>query len=73
MTIVVSLMESLRVRGAGDVVVLGGGTSPTDDLEAGAAADVAGVSAPGASVDGIVELARSAMNKRHGLQGARPA
>jgi methylmalonyl-CoA mutase, C-terminal domain len=55
MTLFPAVIEELRARGAGDIVVFGGGIIPTDDVAALEAAGVAKVFTPGARTQDIVE------------------
>ena len=50
-----AVLEALRARGAGDVVVFGGGIVPDDDAAALKAQGVAAIFKPGASTQAIVE------------------
>lgn len=49
------VIEELAARGAGDVVVFGGGVIPEADRQTLAAAGIAAVFTPGASLDGIAD------------------
>jgi methylmalonyl-CoA mutase C-terminal domain/subunit len=55
MTLFPAVIDALAARGAGDVVVFGGGIVPKDDLPKLAAIGVAKVFTPGASTQEIVE------------------
>ena len=55
MTLFPAVMEALRGRGAGDVVVFGGGIVPKDDLVRLAALGVARVFTPGTTTHEIVD------------------
>jgi methylmalonyl-CoA mutase C-terminal domain/subunit len=55
MTLVPKIVDELRDRGLGDVVVFAGGIIPDDDREALQAAGVKGVFTPGAPLPEIVE------------------
>jgi len=57
--IVPRVMELLREKDMGDVMVVVGGIVPDQDAEALKAQGVAAVFQPGASLDGIVEFIRS--------------
>ena len=59
--IVPRVMELLREKDMGDVMVIVGGIVPDQDAEALKALGVAGVFQPGASLDGIVEFIRSSV------------
>ena len=63
MTLVPRIMELLRANGAEDVLVVVGGTIPTDDADELRKLGVAGVFGPGAPTSEIVEF----------LEGAVPA
>jgi methylmalonyl-CoA mutase, C-terminal domain len=58
MTLVPRIIDGLRENGAGDVLVLVGGTIPTDDAEALKGLGVAEIFTPGAALSGIVEFLR---------------
>jgi methylmalonyl-CoA mutase, C-terminal domain len=55
MTLFPAVMDALRSRGAGDVVVFGGGIVPKDDLPKLAEIGVAKIFTPGASTNEIVD------------------
>jgi methylmalonyl-CoA mutase C-terminal domain/subunit len=59
MTLVPKVVELLRDRGADDVVVVVGGTVPTDDIVALKSQGVAEVFTPGAPTSAIVEFLQS--------------
>ncbi|HUY71055.1 MAG TPA: cobalamin B12-binding domain-containing protein [Gaiellaceae bacterium] len=59
MTLVPRVVSLLRERGAGDVLVLVGGTIPADDIEELRENGVAAVFTPGAATSEIVEFLRS--------------
>jgi methylmalonyl-CoA mutase C-terminal domain/subunit len=61
MTLFPRIIELLRERGAGDVLVFGGGIIPREDVPKLKAAGVAELFTPGASTGSIVEWLRSAM------------
>ena len=65
-TIVPKLMELLKERRMGDVVVVLGGIIPDSDLPAMKALGVAGVFQPGASLESIIQFIRSHVRERHG-------
>jgi methylmalonyl-CoA mutase, C-terminal domain len=62
MTLFARLMELLREQGADDVVVLGGGIIPEDDIGELKALGVAEVFTPGATTRDIVEWIQSHVN-----------
>jgi methylmalonyl-CoA mutase C-terminal domain/subunit len=55
MTLFPAVIDALKQRGAGDVVVFGGGIVPKDDLPKLAQMGVAKIFTPGASTNEIVE------------------
>ena len=59
LTVFAKVMELLKIRGAEDVVVFGGGIIPEDDLTLLAELGVARVFTPGASPTEIVEWVRT--------------
>jgi methylmalonyl-CoA mutase C-terminal domain/subunit len=59
LTLVPRVVEGLRARGAGDVLVVVGGTIPPDDIEPLQQAGVAAVFTPGATTGDIVEFLRA--------------
>jgi methylmalonyl-CoA mutase C-terminal domain/subunit len=59
MTLLPAVLEALRERGAGDIVVFGGGIIPPEDIQALKEAGVREVFTPGASTDAIVEWVRA--------------
>src|SRR5579872_2251478 len=61
MTLVPRVVSLLRERGAGEVLVVVGGTIPADDIEELRAGGVAAVFTPGAATSEIVEFLRSAI------------
>lgn len=50
-----AVMEALRARGAGDMVVFGGGIIPEEDIERLRAAGVQGIFTPGTPLATIIE------------------
>lgn len=56
MTLVPRVMELLGAEGAGDIMVLVGGTIPKDDIDALKKLGVAQVYTPGASVEEMVDF-----------------
>jgi methylmalonyl-CoA mutase C-terminal domain/subunit len=61
MTLVPRVVSLLRERGAGDVLVVVGGTIPADDIEELRENGVAAVFTPGAATSEIVEFLRSTL------------
>jgi methylmalonyl-CoA mutase C-terminal domain/subunit len=61
MTLVPRILDLLRENGADDVLVLVGGTIPTDDAEELKKLGVADVFGPGARTSDIVEFLKSAV------------
>ena len=59
MTLFPAVIDALRARGAGEVVVFGGGIVPKDDLPRLAEIGVAKIFTPGASTNEIVEWVES--------------
>jgi methylmalonyl-CoA mutase C-terminal domain/subunit len=59
MTLVPRIVDLLRERGAGDVLVTVGGTIPAADVEALKAIGVAEVFTPGASTSAAIEFIRA--------------
>jgi methylmalonyl-CoA mutase, C-terminal domain len=55
MTLFPAVIDALKARGAGDVVVFGGGIVPKDDLPKLAQIGVAKIFTPGASTNEIVD------------------
>jgi methylmalonyl-CoA mutase C-terminal domain/subunit len=64
MTLVPRVVGLLRDRGAGDVLVLVGGTIPAEDAEALREAGVAAVFTPGAATGAIVEFLEAGVGGR---------
>jgi methylmalonyl-CoA mutase C-terminal domain/subunit len=58
------IMEALRQRGMGDVVVFAGGIIPEPDVEAVRALGISAVFGPGAGLDEIVGAVRAAVEAR---------
>jgi methylmalonyl-CoA mutase C-terminal domain/subunit len=58
MTLVPRILDGLREHGADDVLVVVGGTIPTEDAEALRAMGVAEVFTPGAPISAIVDFLR---------------
>ena len=63
-TLFPAVIDELRKRGAGDMVVFGGGIIPESDLEPLKKAGVAGVFTPGATLESIVVWVRDNVNSR---------
>jgi methylmalonyl-CoA mutase, C-terminal domain len=59
MTLVPRVVDLLRARGAGDILVLVGGTIPVDDIEELKRLGVAEVFTPGAPTRAIVEFVQA--------------
>ena len=59
MTLFPAVIDALKSRGAGDVVVFGGGIVPKDDLPKLAEIGVAKIFTPGASTNEIVDWVES--------------
>lgn len=59
MTLFPAVMEALKSRGAGDVVVFGGGIVPKDDLPKLEQIGVAKIFTPGASTNEIIDWVES--------------
>jgi methylmalonyl-CoA mutase, C-terminal domain len=59
MTLFPAVIDALKARGAGDIVVFGGGIVPKDDLPKLAAIGVAKIFTPGASTNEIIEWVES--------------
>ena len=64
MTLFPAVIEALAARGAGDVVVFGGGIVPKDDLPKLAAIGVAKIFTPGASTNEIIEWVESELRPK---------
>jgi methylmalonyl-CoA mutase C-terminal domain/subunit len=63
------IMEALRARGMGDVVVFAGGIIPEADLPAVRAMGISAVFGPGAALDEIVAAVRAAVEARRASSG----
>jgi methylmalonyl-CoA mutase C-terminal domain/subunit len=63
-----AVLDALRARGAGDVVVFGGGIVPDDDAAALKAQGVAAIFTPGTSTQTIVEWIERELRPR--VEGA---
>ena len=55
MTLFPAVLDALKARGAGDILVFGGGIVPDEDVVTLAQAGVAAIFKPGASTDEIVK------------------
>ena len=65
MTLFPAVIEALKARGVGDVVVFGGGIVPKDDLPRLAEIGVAKIFTPGAPTHDIVDWVKSSLGERH--------
>src|SRR5215471_4298698 len=63
-TLFPAVIEALRSKGAGDIVVFGGGIIPDDDIPGLKAAGVQGVFTPGTSLAEIVTWVRTNVTPR---------
>ncbi len=63
-TLFPAVLEALRAKGAGDVVVFGGGIIPDDDIPGLKAAGVRGVFTPGTSLAEIIDWVRTNVTPR---------
>ena len=63
-TLFPAVIDELRKRGAGDVVVFGGGIIPEADFERLKAAGVTGVFTPGTSLEEIIQWVRTNVRPR---------
>ena len=59
MTLFPAILDALRARGLGDVVVFGGGIIPEDDIPKLAEIGVRGIFRPGATTEEIVRWVRA--------------
>jgi methylmalonyl-CoA mutase C-terminal domain/subunit len=64
MTLFPAVIEALRARGAGDVLVFGGGIVPDEDLPALGQAGVAQVFKPGTSTEDIIKWVEANVRPR---------
>jgi methylmalonyl-CoA mutase C-terminal domain/subunit len=64
MTLFPRVVEQLRERGAGDVLVFGGGVIPRDDIPKLAEAGIERIFTPGATTGEIVEWLRGRLSSR---------
>jgi methylmalonyl-CoA mutase, C-terminal domain len=65
-TLFPAVMEALRARGGGDIVVFGGGIIPDEDIERLRAAGVKGVFTPGTTLKSIVEWVHQNVTPQQG-------
>jgi methylmalonyl-CoA mutase C-terminal domain/subunit len=63
-TLFPAVIDALRAKGAGDVVVFGGGIIPDDDIPGLQAAGVRGVFTPGTSLAEIIDWVRTNVTPR---------
>jgi methylmalonyl-CoA mutase C-terminal domain/subunit len=63
-TLFPAVIDELRKRGSGDVVVFGGGIIPDADFERLKAAGVSGVFTPGTSLEAIIQWVRDNVHPR---------
>jgi methylmalonyl-CoA mutase C-terminal domain/subunit len=63
-TLFPAVLDALRAKGAGDVVVFGGGIIPDDDIAGLKAAGVRGVFTPGTSLAEIIDWVRTNVTPR---------
>jgi methylmalonyl-CoA mutase, C-terminal domain len=66
MTLFPAVMESLKQRGAGDMIVFGGGIVPKDDIKALAEIGVAKIFTPGASTQEIIDWVEGTVRPKAG-------
>ena len=71
MTLFPAVLAALRARGAGDVIVFGGGIVPKDDLAKLAALGVARVFTPGTTTQEIVDWIEAHVRPRSEAASAR--
>lgn len=64
MTLFPKVVEELRARGAGDVLVFGGGIIPPEDVQPLKEAGLTEVFTPGTSLQEIVEWVRAALEEK---------
>lgn len=64
MTLFPKVVEELRARGAGDVLVFGGGIIPPEDVQPLKEAGLTEVFTPGTSLQEIVEWVRTALEEK---------
>jgi methylmalonyl-CoA mutase C-terminal domain/subunit len=63
-TLFPAVIDALRAKGAGDVVVFGGGIIPEADLERLRQSGVQGVFTPGTTLEAIIEWVRANVKPR---------
>lgn len=66
MTLFPAVIDALKARGAGDIMVFGGGIVPDEDMAPLRDAGVAAIFKPGASTQEIVEWVEKAIRPRAG-------
>ncbi len=71
MTLFPKVVEELRARGAGDVLVFGGGIIPPEDVEPLKKAGLAEVFNPGTSLTHIVDWLKKTLDERSGSAKAK--
>jgi methylmalonyl-CoA mutase C-terminal domain/subunit len=59
-----AVIDEMRKRGAGDIIVFGGGVIPAADVERLKAAGVSGVFTPGTSLETIIQWVRTNVSPR---------
>jgi len=64
-TLFPAVIDALKAREAGDIVVFGGGIIPDEDIERLRAAGVKGVFTPGTPLKAIVEWVRDNVQPQH--------
>ena len=64
MTLMPAIVEQLREKGAGDILVFGGGIIPQDDVPRLKALGTAEVFLPGSSTQDIIEWIRAHIHPR---------
>jgi methylmalonyl-CoA mutase C-terminal domain/subunit len=65
MTLFPAVIEALKARGAGDVLVFGGGIIPDEDVEPLQRSGVAAIFKPGASTQEIIDWVESHIAGKH--------
>jgi methylmalonyl-CoA mutase C-terminal domain/subunit len=63
-TLFPAVIDELKKRGAGDIVVFGGGIIPQSDFDSLTAAGVTGVFTPGTSLETIIQWVRDNVHPR---------
>ena len=66
MTLFPAVLQALRDRGAGDVVVFGGGIIPDEDAQSLKEQGVAAIFTPGTPMQAIVDWLAGALDEREG-------